>query len=134
MMGLPGPQAFRGDDRARGTERYRSTTWPSSPMISSSICCRANCKPSPAWSSCSSNSTRYDLPRCIATSSPHHFVRSVLEIIDMRERFDFVVTAEDVTHGKPAPDIYLEAARRMGIAATGHAGARRQPPRHRALA
>lgn len=55
------------------------------------------------------------LPRCIATSSPHHFARQVLEIIGMRERFDFVVTAEDVEHGKPAPDIYLTAAQRLGI-------------------
>ncbi len=54
-------------------------------------------------------------PRCIATSSPHHFAGQVLEIIEMRERFDFVVTAEDVEHGKPAPDIYLTAAERLGI-------------------
>jgi HAD superfamily hydrolase (TIGR01509 family) len=33
----------------------------------------------------------------------------------LRPLFDYVVTAEDVGHGKPAPDVYLEAARRMKV-------------------
>lgn len=32
------------------------------------------------------------------------------------ERFRVVVTGDEIAHGKPAPDIYLEAARRLGIA------------------
>lgn len=55
------------------------------------------------------------LPRCIATSSTQQFARRVLQITGLGSRFDFVVTAEDVQHGKPAPDIYLEAAQRLGI-------------------
>ena len=31
--------------------------------------------------------------------------------------FQAIVTADDVQHGKPAPDIFLESARRIGIAA-----------------
>jgi beta-phosphoglucomutase-like phosphatase (HAD superfamily) len=34
----------------------------------------------------------------------------------VRERFQVVVTGDQVTRGKPAPDIYLEAARRVGYA------------------
>lgn len=55
------------------------------------------------------------IPRCVATSSKHYFARQVLQIVELSERFNFVVTAEDVTHGKPAPDIYQEAARRMQV-------------------
>ena len=33
----------------------------------------------------------------------------------LRSLFDYVVTADDVKHGKPAPDVYLEAARRMQV-------------------
>lgn len=56
-----------------------------------------------------------ELPRCVATSSTRHFAEQVLGLVRLRDRFSFVVTAEDVTHGKPAPDIYLLAAKKMGI-------------------
>jgi HAD superfamily hydrolase (TIGR01509 family) len=32
------------------------------------------------------------------------------------QHFQAIVTADDVKHGKPAPDIFLEAARRLGVA------------------
>ena len=41
--------------------------------------------------------------------------KRVLEIVNLEHRFDFVVTADDVAQGKPAPDIYLLAAERMGV-------------------
>lgn len=55
------------------------------------------------------------LPRCVATSSSRQFARQVLGQINALDRVDFVVTAEDVRQGKPAPDIYLEAARRLDV-------------------
>lgn len=39
----------------------------------------------------------------------------VLAVIGARDLFHVVITSEDVTHGKPAPDCYLEAARRLGV-------------------
>lgn len=57
------------------------------------------------------------IPRCVATSSSHKFARQVLSLVRLGERFDFVVTAEDVCKGKPAPDIYFAAAHRMGVQA-----------------
>jgi len=40
----------------------------------------------------------------------------VLERSGLRERFAAVVSSEEVPRGKPAPDVYLEAARRLAVA------------------
>jgi HAD superfamily hydrolase (TIGR01509 family) len=37
-----------------------------------------------------------------------------LEHLGLLERFDVIVTASEVAHGKPAPDVFLEVARRLG--------------------
>lgn len=55
------------------------------------------------------------LPRCVATSSTRSFAERALGKTRILERMDFVITADDVTKGKPNPDIYLQAASRMGI-------------------
>lgn len=57
------------------------------------------------------------LPRCVATSSTRSFAHKALAKVGVLERLDFVVTAEEVKRGKPYPDIYLEAAKRMGVGA-----------------
>jgi HAD superfamily hydrolase (TIGR01509 family) len=58
------------------------------------------------------------LPRCVATSSTTEFAHRALGLVGVLDRFDFVITAGDVARGKPHPDIYEEAARRMGIETT----------------
>jgi pseudouridine-5'-monophosphatase len=55
------------------------------------------------------------LPRCVATSSTRSFAERALGKTKILERMDFVITAEDVARGKPHPDIYIEAASKMGI-------------------
>lgn len=55
------------------------------------------------------------LPKAIATSSRRSFVVDVLGRFDLEPRFQFILTAENVVHGKPNPEIYLTAARRFGI-------------------
>jgi HAD superfamily hydrolase (TIGR01509 family) len=57
------------------------------------------------------------LPRCVATSSTRNFAEKVLGQKKLLSRMDFIITAEDVDQGKPHPDIYLEAAKKMGIEA-----------------
>lgn len=54
--------------------------------------------------------------RCaLASSSDPQIVGLVLAALGIRERFDAVVTGADVARGKPAPDIFLHAARLVGL-------------------
>jgi HAD superfamily hydrolase (TIGR01509 family) len=55
------------------------------------------------------------IPKAIATSSRREFVDRALGLFDLAPRFAFVITAEDVEHGKPAPDVYQLAAQRHGL-------------------
>ena len=50
----------------------------------------------------------------VASTSPARWVTPALERLAIRDRFRAVVTADDVTRRKPEPDVYLEAARRLG--------------------
>ncbi|MCA9053900.1 MAG: HAD family phosphatase [Planctomycetaceae bacterium] len=55
------------------------------------------------------------LPLAVATSSTRGYVEMLLSRFDLLDRFAFTLTAEDVTHGKPHPEIYLRAARQHGV-------------------
>ena len=56
-----------------------------------------------------------NLPRAVATSSPRAYMTPLLERFDLLHRFHFTLTAEDVTHGKPHPEIYQMAASRLNV-------------------
>lgn len=56
------------------------------------------------------------LPKGVATSSPRFYLENILGRFDLLERFAMTLTAEDVTHGKPHPEIYLRAAEALRIA------------------
>ena len=60
----------------------------------------------------------YRLPAGVATSSDHDEVRLLLEPSGLIQRFDCIVTGDLVAKGKPAPDIYLEAARQLTVEPT----------------
>ena len=51
----------------------------------------------------------------IATSNSRELVDATLEALKIREYFDCVMTAREVTKGKPAPDIYLAVAENIGV-------------------
>lgn len=55
------------------------------------------------------------LPMAVASGGVKHIIEQVLEHLKIRHFFDAVVTSEDVKNQKPAPDIFLEAARRIGV-------------------
>jgi len=54
------------------------------------------------------------IPLGLASNSPHVLLRPSLRSAGFHESFDAVVSAQDVATGKPAPDVYLEACRRLG--------------------
>jgi beta-phosphoglucomutase-like phosphatase (HAD superfamily) len=58
---------------------------------------------------------RGKLPMAVATGGTHRVIEKVLRRIGILDWFDAVVTSEDVKNQKPAPDIFLEAARRIGV-------------------
>ena len=55
------------------------------------------------------------LPMAVATGATRAICSKTLRALHLLEHFRHIVTADDVVNGKPAPDIYLEAARRLGV-------------------
>ena len=55
------------------------------------------------------------LPMAVATGGTRAICTKTLSSLDLLKHFQEIVTADDVKHGKPAPDIFLEAARRIGV-------------------
>lgn len=56
------------------------------------------------------------VPMAIASGGTRLVVEKTLQVLGVSDLFDEVVTADDVTNGKPAPDIFLETSERLGIA------------------
>ncbi|TWU51352.1 HAD family hydrolase [Rubripirellula reticaptiva] len=57
-----------------------------------------------------------DMPFGLATSSQRKFVDIILETISWRHSMKFILTGDDVTEGKPDPEMYLKASVELGIA------------------
>jgi len=55
------------------------------------------------------------VPLAVASGGTHKIIELVLGHLGIREFFDAIVTSEDVANQKPAPDIFLAAARRIGV-------------------
>jgi HAD superfamily hydrolase (TIGR01509 family) len=51
----------------------------------------------------------------LASNSPRYLVDDALATAGLTDAFDTIVTSDDVTHAKPAPDIYLLACERLGV-------------------
>lgn len=56
-----------------------------------------------------------DKPMAVASGGHRHIVMKTLGALGIANLFDAVVTAEDYQRGKPAPDPFLEAARRLCV-------------------
>lgn len=59
---------------------------------------------------------RGQVPMAVASGGSREVVEKTLQLLGISDWFDEVVTSNDVENGKPAPDIFLEAAERMEVA------------------
>ena len=60
-------------------------------------------------------SLRGKIPMAIATGGTRLVIEKTLQAVGVSDLFDEVVTADDVPIGKPAPDIFLRAAKLLGV-------------------
>jgi HAD superfamily hydrolase (TIGR01509 family) len=58
---------------------------------------------------------RLEMPVGVASNSPRSFVVRTLDAAGLRARFGCVLSADDVAHPKPAPDLYVALARGLGV-------------------
>jgi len=56
---------------------------------------------------------RRDLKKAVASSGIHRYVEAVLRANGLLDRFSVIITGDQVAHGKPAPDVFLAAARAL---------------------
>ncbi len=54
-------------------------------------------------------------PVAVASSAHRRVIDAALEATGLRDDIPVVVSSDEVAHGKPEPDVYLEAARRLGV-------------------
>ncbi|MDO4550034.1 MAG: HAD family phosphatase [Planctomycetia bacterium] len=57
----------------------------------------------------------HNIPKAICTSSSRRVLEGVLKRFQLEPRFRFTITANEITRGKPNPDIYLMAAEHFGV-------------------
>jgi HAD superfamily hydrolase (TIGR01509 family) len=56
------------------------------------------------------------IPFAVVSGSTRDSVVGSLSVLGLLDKFDIIVSADDYKHGKPAPDCYLLAAERLGVA------------------
>jgi HAD superfamily hydrolase (TIGR01509 family) len=56
------------------------------------------------------------IPRAVATSGTREYAHAVLSKLHLMQCFRFILTADDISHGKPDPEVYLLAAKRLALA------------------
>jgi HAD superfamily hydrolase (TIGR01509 family) len=99
-VGVPGsPEEISAEVVRRLGERYREQL----PLVPGAV--EAVRRVAAVW------------PLAIASSSNRPLIELALELAGLADAFRAVVSSEEVPHGKPAPDVYLEAARRLGVEA-----------------
>jgi HAD superfamily hydrolase (TIGR01509 family) len=54
-------------------------------------------------------------PLAVASSAHADVIRAALAATGLGDAFGVVVSSDEVAHGKPEPDVYLEASRRLGV-------------------
>ena len=94
--------------RSRGSERRRRPPigrWCASAASSRCPVCDSG------WRACGTAGWR----QAVASSAPPANIEVIIEVLGLDGVFDAWVSAEEVAHGKPAPDVFLRAAEKLGV-------------------
>jgi HAD superfamily hydrolase (TIGR01509 family) len=74
-----------------------------------------NVKPMPGLIELLDEIERRGLKKAVASSGIHRYVEAVLRANGLLDRFSVIITGDQVAHGKPAPDVFLAAARALNV-------------------
>ena len=55
------------------------------------------------------------IPRVVGSSTHRENIEVSLDILNLRDHFNQIVSSEDVSHGKPDPEVFLKAAEKIGM-------------------
>lgn len=100
-LGAPPPPSFERNCRARLFAAYDDARVPAVPGIAGALSALSDAR----------------VPSCVASSGDHERIRRGLRSAGLHDRFEDerIFSATDVGRGKPAPDLFLHAAERMGF-------------------
>lgn len=76
---------------------------------------RSQVPPKPGTEAFLSWAAKQNIKMAVCTSNGREMVDAVLSSLNLSRYFDCIITGCEVAAGKPSPDIYLEAARRMNV-------------------
>jgi HAD superfamily hydrolase (TIGR01509 family) len=76
-----------------------------------------NVKPKPGLIELLDEIDRRGLKKAVASSGIRRYVEAVLRANGLLDRFSVIITGDQVAHGKPAPDVFLAAARALHVGA-----------------
>jgi HAD superfamily hydrolase (TIGR01509 family) len=115
MMGLPGVKAFEVMVEHCGLADSAEELKSESEQLFGQLLPR-EVRPLPGLLDLLDRLEQIPIPKAIATSSQRKFADIALKQFDLAPRFEFVLSAESVENGKPHPDVYLLAAKRLKLA------------------
>lgn len=115
MVGLPGP-ACEAMLHARYGERFPLAEISRAFLVNRDKFMEAGLPLKPGTLELLDGLAAADCPMAIVTSSSRRSAERNLSLAGIRSRFDTILTLDDVTHGKPSPDLYLLAGTRLGYA------------------
>lgn len=115
MMGLPGPKAFEIMRQRCSLDDSIETLQQETDEIFVDMLPR-EIRLMPGLESLLQRIESLNVPKAVATSSHRQFATKALGFFDLEPRFEFILTSEDITEGKPHPEIYLTAATRLDVA------------------
>jgi len=115
MMGRRAEEAFQLLVEATGMEESVAELMTESQVIFNELL-DGHLRPMPGLFDFLDFIERCGRPKAVATSSGRTYLQEMLNRFELAERFQLTLTAEDVSRGKPHPEIYLTAAERLDVA------------------